>query len=189
MGGIHVWTIFAHFVFFTLLSAYEYIKPSEAPAKLIEALPKAPRSTQEYIREGRDNLAFKFVFLGLRKYHLLFAMACLLIFIQTFNQDNKSDGTLLLQQFACLFLGINFLLDDIYAGLYIQFAQTFAILIPQGIMSIFDISLFFLDHSATPVNNDYPKAILIPMAVVLVSLFAAYLQGRRRLPLTQEYES
>ena len=98
-------------------------------------------------------LMIKFVFFGLRKYHLLFCMACGMIFLNTFSK-NASDGSLLLQQFTCLFLGINFLLDDIYAGLYIQFAQTFAILIPQGLMSMFDISLFFLNNHARPQNND-----------------------------------
>lgn len=177
MSNIHRWTIFGHFVFFILMSLYEFLSPRKASEGLIQPMKKYSKMPQQVIDQVDNNIAFKMIFFGLKKYHLLCAVSCFIIW---FNSPSIE-----IQQYALLILGINFMFDDIWAATYYQYLQNIAILLPQFLFSTYDISLFFVSSPPKDTDN-IAMAVCIPFAITISCIGAAVIYGICRKDLKDQ---
>ena len=185
MGLIHHWTIFCHFMFFTFITGVEFLLTKKAPFKFIEPMKHAPKGPQEYTFEMYLNLAFRFMFFGVRKYHLLCTIMTFLIWIYGKEHSPESKEILPVQQYTCLLLGIHFLIDNMHFECYLQYVpkyerdcyQPWAFLIPA-----YDISLFWVDNE----NTNFIAVILFPILIVSVPLAISVWYGYKRQDLRPE---
>lgn len=176
MAAIHLWTIFGHFIFFTLMSFYEFVAPRKAADGLIQPMKKLPQSSEQIINEIDGNIAFKLVFFGLKKYHLLFGVSCFIIWF--------TDPSTEAQQYALLILGINFLMDDIWAATYSPYLQNIGILVPQWLFATYDISLFFV--TSPPQDSNVAVTVCVPLAITTSLIGVAVIYGNCRKDIKEQ---
>ena len=155
------------------MSLYEFVQARKAAEGLIGPMKKLPKTAVQVIDEVDGNIAFKMVFFGLKKYHLLFAVSCFIIWFLEPSAE--------VMQYTLLILGINFMLDDMWAATYSPYLQSIVVLIPQFLFATFDISLFFV--ADPPKDTDIAIAVCVPLAITISCIGATVIYGYCRKDL------